>query len=235
MKKNENKKCCLNCTFCQRVKVIFTKPLQRYSEKKRLSLTIEEINKALLDDYSFLGNSKQERKLWIENYNSKKEAQEKKIKEIEEERKNRKIFSPGIMSVISSLNKKTLYWQSYQYNDHLSIKEKYSDYAIYGIKEPCPQVFDEDYLFCFREQWSEKQNSELEQERIKLKQNKCKYFYNYQKRGNKTLEACIEEQKENESKKINWKHVFITAIISPLIIGLILLAMQWGITHLSQK
>ncbi len=101
MKNNKTKKSCLNCAFCQRIKVILPKRLQVYPTKIMLSLTEKETEKAFMDDYSFLGNSKQEKELWIQEYKNKKEQREKKLKEIEELRN--KNYAP-ISAIATSLN-----------------------------------------------------------------------------------------------------------------------------------
>lgn len=77
------------------------------------------------------------------------------------------------------------------------IGDSYKDYKKYGIKEPCPSDYnDEDYLSCWKQCWNESKNQDLMQNRSKLNQRRCVYFYDYNNKKNKTLDLCDEERKE---------------------------------------
>jgi hypothetical protein len=56
-------------------------------------------------------------------------------------------------------------------------------------------------LGCHRGIWDEGIEVMLKNERHKLKHRTCKYFYHYKKAGNKTRQACIEEEKEKKQHR----------------------------------
>lgn len=107
-------------------------------------------------------------------------------------------------------------------------QQRYSDYPKYSIKQPPPtnDYPDDDYLSCWKQHWNEKENKDLISNRNKLQTQCCKYFYDFRKMKNKTLELCDQERAEIKSDiqfitTIIVARLTLIATIVPFIISLI--------------
>lgn len=76
------------------------------------------------------------------------------------------------------------------------------------------EIIDQDYLMCWKEQWNFKDKID---NKIKLKNYKCYFYYNVKNKINKTYEACDEELKENKSSKLTWKTAIAGAIVGVIL------------------
>lgn len=212
---NRNQKNCLNCAFCTRNKNKFIsfgimsdkEPFWKYNCE---SLTDEERELLKQDNDTFIGEDKRKYENWIAEYNRKKTNYQKMIHKSSKELKDN-LSKVGLGSIAGIADVVDMVSTG---QNVLNIMENpYGDYEQYGMKEPCPNDYnDEDYLSCWKQCWDEDKNPNLIQERQRLKKNKCDYFYNYDDKGHKTLELCNEELKERiEKSRFLWT-IWLTAL-----------------------
>ena len=196
---NKKRKNCLNCAFCTRNKNKFftfgimsnKEPFWSYHCE---SLSAEEREMLKQNNDSFIGEDKRAYDNWTAEYNRKKTDYQNKVHQSTTELKNNlsKLGLDAIAGVADIVD-----MVSTGQNALNIMENPYGDYEKYGIKEPCPSNYnDEDYLSCWKRCWDESKNQALIQNRSKLNQYKCAYFYDYNDKNNKTLDLCNEERKE---------------------------------------
>ncbi len=212
MKKNKN---CLNCAFCTRNKnklisfgIMSNKePFWSYHCE---SLSVEEREMLKQNNDRFIGEDKRAYDNWIAEYNRKKADYQNKVHQSTAELKNN-LSKWGLDSIAEVADIVSMVSTG---QNALSIMENpYGDYKKYGIEEQCPSDYnDEDYLSCWKQCWNESKNQCLIQQRAKLKQYRCSYFYDFNNKADKTLELCNEELKEQiEHNRFMWT-ISLTAI-----------------------
>ena len=166
MKKNK-KKCCIGCAFC-----IY------YKYKKRL-LTEEERNKAIRNDFSFIGKEENTQNKWKNEYY-------KKINRLKRGEFNNIIGGVQALDLLQAESTASSNGESFYLKD------------TFGMGE-MPEAPNEDYLACWHDFWNFKDN---EKDLPTLNnENECLFFYPYTKKGNKSFEACEKERQESSAKE----------------------------------
>lgn len=179
------KKCCLNCAFCIRKKEMPNLLGEKiYGRDSSDILTDEERKNALNDDFDFLGREIRAKKAWEDEYNQKLDNAKKG-------------FYNSIYGGAHVLELLTAPLEPFHKSFPLADE--------FGMPEH-PDAPQFDYLHCWHNLWNFK-NRENELTTLNNKR-KCLFFYPYDKKGNKSFEACEKERSASQDKRrfeiTNW-------------------------------
>lgn len=172
------KKCCLNCAFCA-----------RYINNSANSLTVEEHTQALAGNFDFIGKEQRARKEWQLRY--------KRIyDDLRTGKYNDKLGGMNVLEILMHANNP-------------------DDFTEMHIPDPIIERFElpsypdapyQDFLACVQDLWSFK-NKTNDFSGLN-KKNKCLFFYPYNRKGNKSFEACEKERSASQDKRrfeiTNW-------------------------------
>ena len=159
------KKCCVNCTFCA-----------RYVNNSANTLTAEEHECALSDDFDFIGKEQRAQKEWQKQY-----------KQIYEDLSRGKYHDKlgGGGNVLEILTHST------SPDEFPGIGYPNAIVDTFGMPT-CPTAPYQDFLVCWHNLWNFKDKKD---ELSALnKKNDCLFFYPYNKKGNKSFEGCEKER-----------------------------------------
>ncbi len=203
------KKNCLNCAFCIRRKRYwiahhFKPELSKWKDED-FNLSNNEIEKIKSNDFSFLGEEKRKQNEWIKQY----EEKEKKSKE-----ENDKLSetNPILKTLGININNFSNFYMDPFQNDPYPYIEQFG-------MDKIPEAPDNDYLMCWKGQWNFRDEIN---NKIKLKNCKCPFFYNKKNVGNKTFNACNEDME----RKMRIDETIKYGIVGGIFIGIII----WFIT-----
>jgi hypothetical protein len=192
----KEKRNCLSCAFCLRNK----KYKKQFITNNGISqfLTKKERLMATSGDFDFFKEERNKIEEWEIIFNQKREELDRKEWDqirlkADEAFKDNKLYK-NIKHLLSKNDNNKNYTKCRIVYQDNSVPE--NELKELGL-EPCPPIPDKDYLFCWHEQWNENKNPELIPKRADLTNRKCQFYFPFDKKGDKTLEACEKERGSN--------------------------------------
>lgn len=163
-------KCCLNCAFCA-----------RYINNSANSLTVEEHTQALAGNFDFIGKEQRVKKEWQLRY--KQIYDDLRIGKYHD-----KLGGMNVLEILERANNP----------DDFTVTHFPDSITELFRLPPYPNAPYQDFLACGRDLWSFK--DKINDFSSLNKKSKCLFFYPYDKKGNKSFEACEKERSASQDK-----------------------------------